>query len=69
MHDHPWHYYLAMLLYTKKSAGPWWSEALIVALAGEGHKWLSAPGRSANMQRIFAGLLVVIALWIFWRSR
>jgi threonine/homoserine/homoserine lactone efflux protein len=42
---------------------------MIVALAGEGHKWLSAPGRSANMQRIFAGLLVVIALWIFWRSR
>ena len=36
MHDHPWHYYLAMLLYTKKSAGPWWSEALIVALAGVG---------------------------------
>lgn len=33
MHDHPWYYYLKMLIYTRNSAGPWWSEGLIVLLA------------------------------------
>jgi uncharacterized protein (TIGR03663 family) len=32
-HDHPWYYYLKMLLYTKDAPGPWWSEALILMLA------------------------------------
>lgn len=36
MHDHPWHFYLATLVYTKKAPGPWWSEALIVVLAAVG---------------------------------
>jgi uncharacterized protein (TIGR03663 family) len=36
IHDHPWHYYLRMLLYTKYGSGPWWSEGLILALAAVG---------------------------------
>ncbi len=35
-HRHPWHYYLHLLLYTKNAPGPWWSEALILALAATG---------------------------------
>ncbi len=33
LHNHPWHYYLQMLLFAKYGAGPWWSEAFIVILA------------------------------------
>jgi uncharacterized protein (TIGR03663 family) len=33
IHEHPWDYYLRMLLYTRLAPGPVWSEALIVALA------------------------------------
>lgn len=33
IHEHPWYFYLKMLLYTKDSPGPWWSESLIMGLA------------------------------------
>ncbi|MFC1782385.1 flippase activity-associated protein Agl23 [Planctomycetota bacterium] len=33
VHDHPWYYYLKMLIYTKDAPGPWWSEGLIMVLA------------------------------------
>jgi uncharacterized protein (TIGR03663 family) len=33
LHEHPWHYYLGMLTFTKNGPGPWWSEGLIVLLA------------------------------------
>lgn len=33
IHDHPWYFYLKMLLYTHESRGPVFSEALIFALA------------------------------------
>ncbi len=33
LHNHPWYYYLKMLIYFRVSAGPIWSEALIVILA------------------------------------
>ena len=36
VHDHPWHYYLKMLAFTQEARGPWWSEALIMALAAVG---------------------------------
>ncbi|MCX5759857.1 MAG: glycosyltransferase family 39 protein, partial [Candidatus Hydrogenedentes bacterium] len=36
LHDHPWYYYLKMLLYTQYGPGPWWSEGLIVGLAAVG---------------------------------
>lgn len=38
VHDKPWYYYLSLLLYVHRSAGPYWSEAaiLIMALVGAG---------------------------------
>ena len=36
LHQHPWYYYLQMLIYTHDAPGPWWSEALILALAAVG---------------------------------
>ncbi len=35
-HIHPWYYYIKMLLYSKYSTGPVWTEALIVILAVAG---------------------------------
>jgi uncharacterized protein (TIGR03663 family) len=45
LHEHPWHYYLKTLIYTKKAAGPWWSEAPLVALALAGAVAALWPGR------------------------
>jgi len=36
MHDHPWHYYLRMLIYFRYGGGPIWTEGLIVLLAAVG---------------------------------
>lgn len=36
LHNHPWYYYLKILLYSKYGSGPVWSEALIVILAAFG---------------------------------
>jgi uncharacterized protein (TIGR03663 family) len=36
VHDHPWNYYLSMLLWWRVGAGPVWTEAAIVALAALG---------------------------------
>jgi len=33
IHEHPWHYYLKMLMYSQYGKGPIWSEAVIVLLA------------------------------------
>ena len=33
LHDHPWHYYLKMLIYSRYGGGPIWTEAIIVFLA------------------------------------
>ncbi len=35
-HEKPWHYYLLLMLYTYRSAGPKWSEAVILVLAVAG---------------------------------
>lgn len=32
VHVHPWNYYLSLLAYFRNGPGPWWSEALILAL-------------------------------------
>src|SRR5207247_1966603 len=32
-HVYPWHYYLGLLIWTKRESGPVYSEALIVGLA------------------------------------
>ena len=36
IHDHPWYYYLKMLVYSRYGSGPVWTEAFIVLLAGVG---------------------------------
>ena len=36
LHVHPWYYYIKMLIFSRYGAGPVWSEALIVILAGAG---------------------------------
>ena len=36
IHEHPWYYYLKMLIYSRYGRGPIWSEALIVLLAVAG---------------------------------
>lgn len=36
IHDQPWYYYLYLLAYTCRTAGPRWSEGLILALAATG---------------------------------
>ena len=33
IHEHPWYYYLTMLIYSRYGNGPIWSEAIIVLLA------------------------------------
>lgn len=33
LHDHPWHFYLGLLVYYKEEGGPVWTEGLIVLLA------------------------------------
>jgi uncharacterized protein (TIGR03663 family) len=43
IHNHPWYYYLKLLLYTKSATGPPWTEALIV--------FLSAAGLAAALAR------------------
>jgi uncharacterized protein (TIGR03663 family) len=32
-HVHPWYYYLGLLIYTRRGAGPVWSEAMLLVLA------------------------------------
>jgi len=36
LHEHPWYYYLKILIYSRYDSGPIWSEALIVVLAVAG---------------------------------
>jgi len=58
LHDHPWNYYLRMLLFTQNARGPWWSEALIMALAAVGFvavMWRgSVPGATTPLARFIA---------------
>jgi hypothetical protein len=47
-HEHPWHYYIALLAYSS-SGGVWWSEGAVFLLAviAAGAAWLR-PGRTAE---------------------
>jgi predicted membrane-bound mannosyltransferase len=58
LHQHPWHYYLKMLLYTQYARGPWWSEGLILILALFGFASVmvkrSAPEARAPLVRFVA---------------
>jgi uncharacterized protein (TIGR03663 family) len=78
-HEHPWDYYLKMLLYTQFRRGPWWSEALIMALALVGFvavmvRWRVPEARRPLTLLIALGALLVaigfaaFAPWPWWSS-
>jgi uncharacterized protein (TIGR03663 family) len=52
LHDHPWYYYLKMLIYFRYGGGPIWTEGLIVFLAAIGFiaAMLKKGTASANVQ-------------------
>lgn len=45
IHDHPWHYYLLMLIRDHETGGPLWTEGLIVGLALVGALFAMRPHR------------------------
>ena len=62
LHDHPWYYYLKMLVYTHYAAGPWWSEGLVLALAVVGAV-VAITGRGARDAHVpFLRFLTVYTL-------
>jgi uncharacterized protein (TIGR03663 family) len=60
LHDHPWHYYLEMLVYFRFGGGPIWTEALIVLLAVIG--FIAAMKRK-GLSAADPGLLRFIAFY------
>ncbi|HDP36078.1 MAG TPA: TIGR03663 family protein [Candidatus Hydrogenedentes bacterium] len=48
MHDKPWYYYIVLLAYTHRQAGPRWSEALTLLLALVGAAAALLPGASGQ---------------------
>ena len=60
IHDHPWHYYMHILLYYRNMAGPWWSEGAIVLLAIVG---VIAAWRKGNEPRETATFPRFIAIY------
>lgn len=66
VHDHPWYYYIKMLLYTHYGPGPWWSEGLIVGLAviGGAAAWWRPrdPSPAARLQRFMALYTLFLAI-------
>jgi uncharacterized protein (TIGR03663 family) len=61
LHIHPWYYYLKMLIYSRYAAGPVWSEAIIVVLAGVG--FVAVVTRKGLENVADSGLLVFIAFY------
>ncbi len=66
LHIHPWFYYLKMLTYSKYGAGPVWTEALIIILAGTGFvvavKRISLPAVDANLIRFIAFYTLIMTV-------
>jgi uncharacterized protein (TIGR03663 family) len=66
MHAHPWPYYLKMLIFSRYGPGPWWSEALIVALAVVGISVAlfdrRATGANPRLLRFLAFYTIVLVL-------
>jgi uncharacterized protein (TIGR03663 family) len=60
LHDHPWHYYLEMLVYFRFGGGPIWTEALIILLAVIG--FIAAMTRK-GLSAADPGLLRFIAFY------
>jgi uncharacterized protein (TIGR03663 family) len=74
LHQHPWHYYLDLLLYFRENGGPAWTEGLIVALAAVGGTVAfrkSPPGVNPNAPRflaIYTLLMVVLYSLIAYKA-
>ncbi|MEW6199949.1 MAG: flippase activity-associated protein Agl23 [Planctomycetota bacterium] len=64
-HEHPWHYYLHILLWWRHGAGPVWTEALIVALAGVGIVAAATGHGVRAMNLTFVRFLAVYTLLMF----
>jgi uncharacterized protein (TIGR03663 family) len=60
LHNHPWHYYLSMLLYFRYAGGPIWTEGLIVILALVG---LAVALTGKSVQDGHRGLLRFVAFY------
>jgi uncharacterized protein (TIGR03663 family) len=74
LHQHPWHYYLDLLLYFRENGGPVWTEGLIVALAAVGGAAAfrkNPPGMNPNVTRflaIYTLLMVVLYSLIAYKA-
>lgn len=63
MHDQPWHYYLGLLAFARYGRGAWWSEGLILALAGVGlvaALWPARSGRPKPLARFLAFYTLIL---------
>lgn len=65
LHDKAWPYYFELLAFTYRSAGPKWSEGLLLGLGamGAGASLLrrNAPSGSVHLQRFFALYTLIVA--------
>ncbi len=67
VHNHPWSYYVSMLLFSQVGGGPVWSEAAILALAIVGLvfvllRWDSSAGLDRSVGRFFALYAVLMMI-------
>ncbi|MCP4709679.1 MAG: TIGR03663 family protein [Planctomycetes bacterium] len=62
IHQHPWYYYLKMLIFTKYAPGPFWTEALILILAAIGSAAILLNKKISNANKWF---LRFIAIYTF----
>lgn len=66
IHDKPWPYYLKLLMYTYRTAGPRWSEGLILGLAAIGAavsllRKDDRPDSGSGLRRFFAFYTLLLA--------
>jgi uncharacterized protein (TIGR03663 family) len=67
IHEHPWHYYLALLVHFPAQGTPFWSEGLILALAAAGalSAWTAAGAAGADraslrMVAVYTAVMIVV---------
>jgi len=59
IHEHPWYYYLKLLLFYRVADGPVWSEGFLLLLAGIGALAVFTKKETASLNRAFIQFLVV----------
>jgi len=65
LHRHPWYYYFQILLFTKRTAGPWWSEAFPFVFSIIGIVFTHRSSRDENAAvfgRFLSYYAIVLAL-------